>query len=99
MQPTTPRDALAIAAAAATGAVVAATGVLAVARRRARRDPGPHFRPLAAGPDRVDELHFAFRDRTVPPVGTPEEVLRQYWSRLHPLRFASASNLSVAPVA
>ncbi|MGW0917030.1 hypothetical protein ACWD1Z_35775 [Streptomyces sp. NPDC002784] len=38
--------------------------------------------------DRVEELHWAFRDRTVPSADAQADVLHAHWSRLHPLHFA-----------
>ncbi|GAA2450809.1 hypothetical protein [Streptomyces glaucus] len=74
----TSRDALTIGVAALAGAVVAA-------RWWAHRLPQPQPGNRAVAADRVEELHLAFRDRTVPHPDDPENALRRYWSRLHPL--------------
>jgi hypothetical protein len=50
----------------------------------------PHIDADAPTRDRVEELHWAFRDRTVPSADSRADVLHAYWSRLHPLHFAPA---------
>ncbi|WP_055489123.1 hypothetical protein [Streptomyces sp. TP-A0356] len=89
MQPAAPRDVLTITAAAATGAVAAALWW-------AHHIPRPSPRSHDAARYRVEELHVAFRDASRPPVGEPEDVLRQHWSRLHPLRFAPPAGATTA---
>ncbi|MGW0602278.1 hypothetical protein ACWD11_34985 [Streptomyces sp. NPDC002776] len=48
----------------------------------------PHIEANASTHDRVEELHWAFRDRTMPTADAQADVLHVYWSRLHPLHFA-----------
>ncbi|MFJ7147165.1 hypothetical protein ACIQVT_03035 [Streptomyces sp. NPDC100445] len=75
----TRHEAYAIGFAAMAGA---GTAVAAV-RWWNRRRPRPF--PQGPGEDRVEELHLAFQDPTVPSADAPEETLHRYWSRLRPL--------------
>ncbi|MFF9090660.1 hypothetical protein ACF1BE_30575 [Streptomyces sp. NPDC014991] len=75
----TRHEAFAISFAAIAGAGTAVAAVRWWNRRRPR--PYPH-RP---GEDRVEELHLAFQDPSVPASDAPEEALHRYWSRLQPL--------------
>ncbi|MFI1002425.1 hypothetical protein ACIP10_26990 [Streptomyces galbus] len=93
MQVVSSREVLAITAAAAAGAACAA-------RWWANRGAGSASPTAETVGDRVEELHLAFRDRTGPSPQTPEEVLRLYWSQLHPLELDSpAGTRPVAPTA
>ncbi|MFE6365893.1 hypothetical protein ACFVP3_38745 [Streptomyces sp. NPDC057806] len=66
----------------------AAAGAALTAHWWAGRGRRPHSAPHALAQDRVEELHWAFRDPTVPSADSPTEALRRYWSWLHPLQFA-----------
>ncbi|GGV45550.1 hypothetical protein GCM10010261_19930 [Streptomyces pilosus] len=79
MRATPLREVLIITAAAAAGAAL-------TARWWSCGRP-PHSAPNVPAGDRVEELHWAFRDRTVPPADSPAQVLHHYWNRLHPLQF------------
>jgi hypothetical protein len=84
-------DALIVTAGAAAGAAVAARWMQHRVLRRQARNP-----VRGVGPDRVEELHSAFRDPTAY-AGRPQEALRRYRSQLCPLQFESATPTPPAP--
>ncbi|MFF4982189.1 hypothetical protein ACFY3O_19315 [Streptomyces sp. NPDC001046] len=85
MQVVPNREVLIVTAAAAVGAALGARWWSARARR-------PHTVPDVPAADRVEELHEAFRDPTVPPdpADSPAQTLHRYWNHLHPLEFAES---------
>ncbi|MFE1437189.1 hypothetical protein [Streptomyces sp. NPDC058739] len=88
MQAVSSREVLIITAAAAGAALTARWCVCRDRRVREAMD--------APARDRVEELHRAYRDRTLPSGGSPTSVLYRHWSRLYPLQFAPGSASAAA---
>ncbi|MFF0206194.1 hypothetical protein [Streptomyces sp. NPDC005017] len=84
MQAVSSREVLIITAAAAGAALTARWCVCRGRRLRETTD--------APARDRVEELHRAYRDRTLPSGGSPAGVLSRHWSQLYPLQSAPAAS-------